>query len=154
MKLSRTLILSVGLLALTGCEDLYLSTMRPDYTIRVTPTPQGSVATAPECPTWSDNTVNPFDNQPLPQYGCAHARNLADMVENPDDLIEGRTLGNGRGVTHVGAVRRYDNNQPRGLVWTGKDVNEVAKTTAPTATSPLSGDATGGTSAGATTPTP
>ena len=154
MKISRTLFLSIGLLALTGCGDLYLSTMRPDYSIRVTPTPEGSVATAPECPAWSDESANPFDNQPLPQFGCAHARNLADMVENPDDLVEGRTMGKERGVTHVGALRRYDNNQVRGLIWTGPDVNEVAKTTAPAAASTLSGDVTGGTSAGASTPTP
>lgn len=132
--------------------------MRPDYSIRVTSTPQGSVATGPDCPSWSKDNANPFDNQPLPQHGCAHARNLADMIENPDDLVEGRTLGKGRGVTHVGAVRRYDNNQTRGLIWTGKDVNEVAKTTSSTAASSLTGDATGKSSgsatAGASTPTP
>ncbi|MFA4995259.1 MAG: CpaD family pilus assembly lipoprotein [Bdellovibrionales bacterium] len=150
----RFLILSVSLLALTGCSDIFHSTMRPDYSIRVTSTPQGSVATAPECPSWSEETTNPFDNQPLPQYGCAHARNLAEQIENPDDLIEGRTMGKERGVTAVGSVRRYDNNQTRGLVWTGPDVNEVAKTSASSSASSMSGDVTGGTSAGASVPAP
>jgi hypothetical protein len=157
MTLSRCLFLSVSLLALAGCSDFYSSTLRPDFTIRVTPTEQGSVATPPECPSWAEENANPFDNQPLPQFGCAHARNLADMIENPDDLVEGRTMGKERGVTAVGAVRRYDKNQTRGLIWTGPDVNEVAKTSASTATSPLSGDdaaISSGSSTGASTSAP
>jgi hypothetical protein len=72
------------------------------------------------------------------------------MVENPDDLLAGRALGKMRGVTAVGSIRRYDNNQPRGLIWTGADANQTAATTAPTASSPMSGDVTG--SAGASSP--
>lgn len=154
MKLSRTLILSIGLLALTGCEDFYVSTLRPDYTIRVTPTPQGSVATAPECPSWNDAGVNPFDNQPLPQFGCANARNLADLVENPDDLVEGRTMGKERGVTLVGSIRRHDNNQTRGLILPTAETSQAATTTSSGAASSMTGDVTGGTSAGASAPVP
>jgi len=149
MNAYRPLSLVLGLLALIGCEELYPPTMRPDYTIRVTPTAQGSVAAAPECPSWNDALANPLDNQPLPQYGCASARNLADMVENPNDLVEGRDLGKSRGVTAVGSIRRYDNNQPRGLIMPVSETSQSATTTAPTGASSMSGDVTAATATSA-----
>lgn len=144
MTCFRPLFLALGLLALTACQDMFSPTARPDFSIRVTPTAAGSVATAPTCPSWNDETVNPFDNQPLPQFGCATARNLADMVENPNDIVEGRTMGYERGVASVGAVRRYDNNQTRGLIMPSSDTSQSATTTSPTSSSSIVGDVTGG----------
>lgn len=143
MNISRSIFLSVGLLTVVACEDLYSPTMRPDYTIHVAKTPQGMVAIPPECPSWSDAVANPFDNQPLPQFGCATSRNLASQIENPKDLVEGRPLGDARGVTLVGSVRRYDNNQPRGLVMPVAETSQIAVTSAPTASSTITGDPTG-----------
>jgi type IV pilus biogenesis protein CpaD/CtpE len=140
----RPLFFAVGLLTLAACENPYASTLRPDYTIRVTPTAAGNVATAPTCPSWNDESVNPFDNQPLPQFGCATARNLADMIENPKDIVEGREMGKERGVTAVGAVRRYDNNQTRGLIMPSADSSKSAATTSPSSSSSIVGDVTGG----------
>ncbi len=154
MTFSRALFLSAGLLALAGCENLYQSTLRPDYTIRVMPTEQGSVAVPPECPSWNGDMPNPFDNQPLPQFGCTTARNLAAQIENPDDLIEGRTMGKERAVTHVGAIRRHDNNQTRGLILPTAETSQAATTTSSAASSSMTGDVTGGTSAGASAPVP
>jgi len=145
MNKQRLALIAFGF-ALTAC-DPYASTMRPDYVIHVTPTALGSVATPPACPSWATDNSDPFDNQPFPQYGCASARNLAAMVENPDDLVQGRNLANARGVTAVGAIRRYDNNQPRGLLTPAAEVSQTAATTAPTATSSMTGDVTGGTPA-------
>ena len=142
-RFSYALFAISGLLALGAC-DPYAPTLRPDYAIRVTPTAQGFVATPPTCPSWATATKDPFDEQPDPQFGCATARNLAAMVENPKDLVEGRPLGNERGVTAVGATRRYDNNQTRGLIWTGNEDNAVAVTTSSASASSLSGDITGG----------
>jgi hypothetical protein len=135
--------LALGLLALSACGDPYQPTPRPDYAIRVTKTVQGSIAVPPPCPGWTTAVSDPFDNQPLPQFGCATARNLAEMVEKPSDLVEGRKLANERGVHAVGEVRRYDNNQARGLIMPAAEDSQVAVTTAPTATSALSGDITG-----------
>ena len=42
-----------------------------------------------------------------PPPGCATATNLANMVENPNDLLTGRTAGPTDGVTAVRAVTRY-----------------------------------------------
>ena len=147
MNKSRLAFSLFGLMALTACVDPYAPTLRPDYVIRVTPKDaqhQQSVATPPKCPSWNTALADPFDNQPLPQFGCAHARNLASMVENPNDLVEGRSLADARGVAAVGAVRRYDNNQPRGLITPDSDTSQQAVTTAPTPTSAMTGDVTGG----------
>ncbi|MGB9152000.1 MAG: CpaD family pilus assembly lipoprotein [Alphaproteobacteria bacterium] len=140
MKKSSLALFAFGLLAFSACDP----TPRPDYTIRVTPTAQGSIATPPACPSWASDTKNPFDEQPDPQFGCANARNLALMAENPNDIVEGRDMGNARGVTEVGAIRRYDNNQARGLIWPGQDTSETAKSTSYAPSSNMTGDVTGG----------
>jgi type IV pilus biogenesis protein CpaD/CtpE len=142
----KTLILiSTGFLMLTGCDSLYPPTPKPDNTIKVTQTSKGAVATPPTCLPWSSATTDPYDNQPFPQFGCANARNLALMVDQPSDLVHGRDMGPASGVMAVGAMRRYYSNQTRGLVDTDTSADtSVAITTAPTAASPLTGDVTGG----------
>lgn len=144
MKMRALVLLSLGLATLVACEDPYQPTLHPDYRIAVLPTAQGSVAIPPRCPSWNTEISDPFDNQPAPQFGCADARNLAAMVENPNDLVQGRALGDARGVTEVGAIRRYDNNQTRGLITPAAEVSQVGATTSSTATSSLTGDITGG----------
>lgn len=138
------------LLAVAACAEWFPPTPQPDYAIRVAPTVDGrGEATPPPCPAWSEAVTNPFDNQPYPQYGCAHARNLAAMAERPEDLVEGRKLANQRGVLAVGAVRRYDNNQTRGLVMPSADTNSIAATTASSPSSSMTGDITAGGAPGA-----
>lgn len=134
------LLLIVSLPILAACEDPYPPTPKPDLTIRVEPTPQGLTAVPPECLSWPSATIDPFDNQSLPQHGCASARNLALMAENPNDLVKGREMGSANGVTINGAMVRYNNNQTRALIWTGTDPNDIAKTTASTSTSTLTGE--------------
>ena len=144
MRNSLTLAL-LTLTTLTACESLYPPTPKPDHTIRVMPTENGLVAVPPDCLNWSKDTMNPYDNQVLPQFGCANARNLAMMVEKPEDLLKGRDGGKAIGVTTVGAMHRYYNNQTRGLIWTSEtDPNSVATTTAPSAASPLTGEIVSG----------
>ncbi|MGE3622714.1 MAG: CpaD family pilus assembly lipoprotein [Bdellovibrionales bacterium] len=99
------------------------------------------MALPPACPRWSDNNVHFFDNQPLPQFGCADARNLAMMVEKPEDLLRGRDMGPASGVLTSGSIMRYNNNQTRGLIWfTPTPQNSVDATSAPTATSAMTGE--------------
>ncbi len=133
------------LMAVAACSGWYPPTARPDYAIRVAPTADGhGEATPPTCPSWTTEAVNPFDNQPYPQYGCATAKNLAAMIERPNDVVEGRGLANQRGVTAVGAIRRYDSNQARGLVMPAADTNAIAVTTSAATASALTGDVTAG----------
>jgi len=144
MAFNRAL-LSLSLLLIAGCSDLYPATPHPDYSIKVMPTATGMAAIPPECASWATDTVNPYDNQTLPQFGCASARNLALMVENPEDLVHGRDMGTGRAVTTVGAVRRYDNNQTRGILDLGSSPDSsVAVTTSSAPSSSMSGDAASG----------
>jgi hypothetical protein len=130
-----------GLFVLTACQ-IYPPTPSADYTIRVTQ--DGQTAIPPECPLYATATTDPYDNEPLPQFGCANARNLALMVDRPDDLVRGRELGPTRSVSVIGAMRRYDNNQTRGLIDPSSSPDtSVAITTAPTGSSAMSGDAAG-----------
>jgi len=133
----------VTLAFLSGLAACGPITPAPDYSVGVAPAPDGVHYTAipPNCPRWSDNDLNFFDNQPLPQFGCANARNLALMVDQPHDLIEGRPSGAASGVLTSGAIQRYNNNQTRGLLYVAPSSdNGVDATTAPSATSALTGE--------------
>ena len=151
-QLSKLEVLFLGLTFLSGCQ-IYPPTPTPDYTIRVVPTADGMVAIPPECPSWNTAIPDPYDNQPLPQFGCANARNLALMVDRPSDLVHARDMGPSNGVTTVGAIRRYDNNQTRGLIDTDTAADSaIAVTTATTAASTMTGDAAGGSSSSSAAP--
>ena len=136
----HTLIITFGLFGLTACATGLSPTPTPDYTIRVLSSQSGTVAVPPNCPSWVTEQSNPYDQQPLPQFGCASARNLALMAETPDDLVKGREMGPVSGTKVMGAMRRYNNDQTRGLVWTGSDSNQIATTTSSIAASPISGE--------------
>jgi hypothetical protein len=137
-------------LALAAC-DPYDPTIRPDYSIRVKQTEKGNVAVPPTCADWKGPIADPFDNQPMPQFGCANARNLAMMSEEPKDLVEGRTLDRERAVHAIGAVRRYDSEQTRTLVWPAAETSSL--TVAPSVS--ITGDATAAaSSAGGQTKSP
>ena len=67
-----------------------------------------SVATVPGCPDWSANNEANEYNATYPGYGCAANGNLAAMVANPEDLIQGQE-GTGETVvtTSTKAIRAY-----------------------------------------------
>ncbi|MER2519828.1 MAG: CpaD family pilus assembly lipoprotein [Bdellovibrionales bacterium] len=123
----------------TACVELP-PTPKPDYAIHVKTQNGKTAAIPPQCASWNADITDPFDNQPLPQFGCANARNLALMIDRPEDLLEGRPVGAPDSVTSLGAVVRYRNNQTRGLIWTGSDANSVATTTASTPASSMTGE--------------
>ena len=49
-----------------------------------------STASVPGCPDWSAQSDMNYHNATYPNYGCAVNSNLAAMVANPEDLIEGQ----------------------------------------------------------------
>ncbi len=151
-KIIPSLIFSCAMLA--SCSDPYAPTPRPDYVIQVKPTKTGLVAVPPPCANWQTDIADPFDNQPMPQFGCAHARNLALMIENPSDLIKGRELGPSNGVTATGSMLRYTHDQTRGLIWTGDDPNKIGTTTSSAAASGISGEIGGGSAASSSAASP
>jgi len=75
-----------------------------------------SNASVPGCPDWStsDNGVAPPQNTSS-NFGCATAGNLAAMIANPNDLVEGQNpSGRGSATTAGRAIRTYREVQPTG----------------------------------------
>ncbi|MCW5744631.1 MAG: hypothetical protein KIT36_00340 [Alphaproteobacteria bacterium] len=63
------------------------------------------------CPDWTKTgTYDPL-NLPHSNFGCANARNIADMVANPRDLEIGRTPGPASGHLGASAVDRLYNDK-------------------------------------------
>ena len=65
------------------------------------------VAVPPDCPPHELSVSDGFANQPLPSFGCATARNLARMIDNPADLERGQSIGRADPYNAVAAQRRY-----------------------------------------------
>jgi len=49
-----------------------------------------SIASVPGCPDWSAKSDMNYNNAASPGYGCANNSNLAAMVADPQDLLEGK----------------------------------------------------------------
>lgn len=54
----------------------------------------GQRVVTPNCPDWSDNSVNNYRNRMASHFGCATVSNIGRMIENPADLARG--YGNAR----------------------------------------------------------
>lgn len=50
-----------------------------------------SSASVPGCPDWSAHSDMNYGNSTSPGYGCGVNSNLAAMIANPEDLLEGQT---------------------------------------------------------------
>ena len=74
-----------------------------------------STASVPGCPDWSAKSDMNYNNATSPGYGCATNINLAAMVANPQDLIEGQK-GNGETVimSSTKAIDTYREAKPTG----------------------------------------
>lgn len=74
-----------------------------------------STASVPGCPDWSAQSDMNYNNATSPNYGCATNSNLAAMVANPEDLIEGQK-GSGETVimSSTKAIESYRNQAPTG----------------------------------------
>ena len=74
-----------------------------------------STASVPGCPDWSAQSDSNYLNATSPGYGCAVNSNLAAMVANPEDLLEGQT-GSGETVVATGtrAIETYREAAPTG----------------------------------------
>lgn len=72
-------------------------------------------ADVPGCPNWSQPSQPNYNNETMSNFGCAVNGNLAAMVANPTDLIQGRE---GSSVTDAAtaarAVQSYRTQRPTG----------------------------------------
>lgn len=89
-----------------------------EETAPVTPggVPAGSVrvvvsrsdATVPSCPDWSRLAQPEFNANTMSNFGCATNTNLAAMIANPEDLLQGATSGGQADeVTASKAIKTY-----------------------------------------------
>ncbi len=74
-----------------------------------------SRASVPGCPDWEASSDMNYYNGTTKNYGCATNSNLAAMVANPEDLIEGQT-GTGETVIMSGtkAIDSFRDREPSG----------------------------------------
>jgi pilus assembly protein CpaD len=64
--------------------------------------------TQDQCPDWNDETLIIFKGAATSNYGCATRSNLARMVADPTDLLEGRPLTGQGGATAAEPVARWN----------------------------------------------
>ena len=107
------------------------------------------VVTPPACPDWSDSPNTPHSNVPGSNFGCATASNFALMVDNPRDLMVGRTLAPGEGDPALGAVQRYRNEAVKPLIGASASGGAPGGASSSSSSSPaMSGSAPAGAPAG------
>lgn len=101
-----------------------------------------AVAGVPDCPNWTKPPGNDFANTLHSDFGCATAIDLAAMVADPRDLVEGRPLAPVVGDPAIWPINRYRTGLPQGGAGTGIAPFVGATTvmaTAPTAPQAASG---------------
>ena len=74
-----------------------------------------SSASVPGCPDWSHTAEFNPNNGTNPNYGCSVNTNLAAMVANPEDLVQGQQ-GTGETIvtTSTKAIETYREQDPTG----------------------------------------
>ncbi|MGB3471525.1 MAG: CpaD family pilus assembly protein [Erythrobacter sp.] len=82
-----------------------------------------STAEVPGCPDWSKQSDMNYLNATSPGYGCANNSNLAAMVANPEDLLQGQTGSSETLVSTsnkaITTLREADPTGARGLLDAG-----------------------------------
>jgi pilus assembly protein CpaD len=67
-----------------------------------------ATASAPGCPDWTKSPDRNFANTVHSNFGCATAVNLAAMIADPHDLLNGRALGPEVGDPAAAPMHRYN----------------------------------------------
>jgi len=74
------------------------------------------VVTPPSCPDWSGDPATGHANVPGSNYGCTTVTNLGLMLDNPRDLVMGRSLAPAEGNPPLGAMQRYRTDQVKPFI--------------------------------------
>jgi pilus assembly protein CpaD len=61
--------------------------------------------------TWNENLTNTWDNQPMPNFGCAVQNNVAAMVADPRDLVQPRTMDDASAARRTAVVGHYEKGE-------------------------------------------
>lgn len=106
----KYLVISAALIATSSCA--YRATEKYNTIIE---TPSGKQVVPPaNCPDWSGPSDGDYNNDYDSNFGCANITNYGAMVENPDDLITGRSTKLGNGATAARAVSNYESGNVGG----------------------------------------
>lgn len=73
-----------------------------------------STASVPNCPNWDRKSEPEFAGSTMSNYGCAINSNLAAMVANPNDLIQGASSSGSDPQTISRAIKTYRDASPTG----------------------------------------
>jgi pilus assembly protein CpaD len=74
-----------------------------------------SSATVPGCPDWSRRSQPEYKASGMSNYGCAMNSNLATMIADPMDLVQGREAAPGGDATYTSkAIKTYRSLEPTG----------------------------------------
>lgn len=95
------------------------------------------IAMAPACPDWSQSPATQHVNTPRSNFGCATATDFALMIDNPRDLVMGRTPGPAGAEPAIDAVERYRTDRVKPLV--GGSTSGAAPAPAAGSSMPASG---------------
>jgi pilus assembly protein CpaD len=67
-----------------------------------------AIASVPECPDYSHGNYAEYAGSSSSNYGCATATNLAAMIANPEDLVEGHAYNpSADAMLSVKAIKTY-----------------------------------------------
>ena len=67
-----------------------------------------SAEPAQKCPSWVQSPDDFHANRPSPDLGCSNRENLGQMVEDPNDLKQGKDLAPADSQRESDAVKRYE----------------------------------------------
>lgn len=73
-----------------------------------------SSASVPGCPNWRRASQPEFAASTMSNYGCATNSNLAAMVADPADLVQGREVNGNDPLTITRAISTYREKDPTG----------------------------------------
>ena len=99
-----------GLLLVNGAAPMTVGSVQPG-TVRIVAS--RAIASVPGCPNWAPAEIAATGNTSS-NYGCATNSNLAAMIANPNDLVEGQDGSNSGASTATRAIRVYRSATPTG----------------------------------------
>jgi len=73
-----------------------------------------SLANVPNCPNWRRASQPEFAASTMSNFGCATNSNLAAMVADPTDLVQGREVNGNDPLTISRAIKTYREKDPTG----------------------------------------
>lgn len=85
------------------------------------------VASTRSCEPWNKDVADNYENDPLPNLGCATQHNIAAMVANPRDLETPRAMDRASAARRSDVLGKYERGQPTPTPRTDADSGRVSQ---------------------------